>query len=348
MKKIKEFSFCFGCFRKRLPEEKICPDCGYDHTQCHNPKYSLQEGTILNDKFIVGRFLDQNHYSDSERSYIGMDLLQQKKVLIREFFPSYSVTPEKSQAAIELFLQEAKVFSKIKSRSVVSVLDYFYENDTAYIINDFVEHMSSFREVLRQKKKIPWRQAVTLMLPVLMELDKIHKNYQFYPGFEPEIIRIMVDEKTGEEYAVLEKSVAARNYLFYNDLEPHIIDEYFECYIDFNIKPSPSSDVYSVCAVMFETITGRKPPNYYEQSRLLTEKAEPNIISETLREFDIAYSIKYAITRGLELNPNKRFQTIQELCDEFHKGLNHKVSLDILNSYFDKISRFLKILFQRK
>ena len=63
--------------------EGKCPHCGYQEGMPYSFAY-LKPGTVLKDRYLMGRVIKKN---SEGATYIGYDLTEDKKVLIREFMP---------------------------------------------------------------------------------------------------------------------------------------------------------------------------------------------------------------------------------------------------------------------
>ena len=166
-----EFTRCFRCMEKT--NTYPCPSCGYDARGNRPKEYALLPGTILNGKYVVGDMLGQGGFGIT---YVGWDLALESKVAIKEYYPAGQVirdnatgsllhwlsTPQSEtarNAGREMFLKEARKLSRVSGiPQVVRVRDLFQENDTAYIVMDFVEGQT-LKESLRKTGPITWAQA---------------------------------------------------------------------------------------------------------------------------------------------------------------------------------------------
>ena len=61
-----------------------CPECGRAYGSVHAEPFALKPGTILNGKYLMGEMLGQGGFGIT---YIGLDLLLQQKVAIKEYYP---------------------------------------------------------------------------------------------------------------------------------------------------------------------------------------------------------------------------------------------------------------------
>ena len=75
--------YCMGCMNP-LPEGRAeCGICGYPVDK-QNPPLYLPVGTVLSDRYLVGRVLDAG---GDLAEYIGLDQVSKSPIVIREFLP---------------------------------------------------------------------------------------------------------------------------------------------------------------------------------------------------------------------------------------------------------------------
>ena len=109
-------------------------------------------------------------------TYIGYDLRLELKVAIKEYYPvdratrnsavSLSVTSfvgpssQSFQRGKEKYLVEARAMAKMdKQQAIVSVRDFFEENNTAYIVMEYIDG-TTFCDLVKQRGPHPARGAV--------------------------------------------------------------------------------------------------------------------------------------------------------------------------------------------
>ena len=76
--------YCMKCMSKQFPGVSVCPHCGTPYRQSVHKANALKPGHILNGKYLVGAVLGEGGFGIT---YIGLDLLLEKKVAIKEYFP---------------------------------------------------------------------------------------------------------------------------------------------------------------------------------------------------------------------------------------------------------------------
>ena len=147
---------CNFCMNKLSSTDQPCPFCGRK-ASVETPPHRLLPGTILNKKFYVGEAIGEGGFGIT---YIGMDLNLDLKVAIKEYYPvtlvnrnntvaanvNETVTDNKREFFLkgrERFMQEAKILARFSHENgIVEVRDFFEENNTAYIVMEYLDGVS--------------------------------------------------------------------------------------------------------------------------------------------------------------------------------------------------------------
>ena len=145
----------------------------------------LAVNTILEGKYLVGPVLGQGGFGIT---YVGFDLNMESKIAIKEYFPVelvsrdtttmhgdrvLSLSGEKSvtyKAGLKKYVAEAQNVSQFSEiPGVVSVKDFFYANETAYIVMEFIDGIS-LKDYLKEKGgSLTEEETLKIMKPVLEE-----------------------------------------------------------------------------------------------------------------------------------------------------------------------------------
>nr|MBP3598033.1 protein kinase [Eubacterium sp.] len=82
---------------------------------------------------------------------------------------------EEFQNGLRSFLREARTMSRfLNMRGIVSVRDFFQENDTAYIVMEYIDGVS-MKQHIRRHGKMAGDEVLRLMEPVLVALYQMHE-----------------------------------------------------------------------------------------------------------------------------------------------------------------------------
>ena len=146
---IRGLFYCSRCMRG-METDGVCPHCGYDG-KGEKDASVLEEGTLLNGRYQLGAVIGKGGFGIT---YAAWDENLDRPVAVKEFFPSVLVTrntglsdevvcPEKYRTGFLegrlRFERESRLLATLREiPNVVEVLDYFSENETAYIVMEYI------------------------------------------------------------------------------------------------------------------------------------------------------------------------------------------------------------------
>lgn len=260
--------------------------------------------------------------------YLAQDA-QGQEVAIKEYLPAALTTrspgelvPKVAADKVSLyrlglksFFEEGRALTQISHPSVVSVLNFFRENETVYMVMNFLRGASLQEYVVlaRGKKhhKVLRESTIrSLFDEVLRGLRIVHQHKMLHLDIKPANIFI-----TDEDRAVLIDFGAAREVL--NKQASFIRPMYTPGFAapemykrDNNL--GPWTDIYAIGACMFACMTGQPPtdvPNRRDKDRLAMALARlRGVYSDNLLEL---------VQSAMALDPMERPQSVFA----FHKAL---------------------------
>lgn len=324
-------SICPKCLcQTAAPGASFCNKCGYDF-KSEIPTHVLLPKTILNGKYLVGSVIGEGGFGIT---YIGMDLNLELKVAIKEFYPngfvarntevSPTVSRFKNDDSAQLqkwqegFLKEARSLGKFSTLpGVVSVRDFFTENNTAYIVMEYVEGVTLKEYLKNSGGKIGVEETLNMIKPIIHSLSKIHAAGIVHRDISPDNIMI----QDGGEMKLIDFG-AAREFSGESErslsimLKPAYAPE--EQYRTHG-NQGPWTDVYAICATIYRCITGVKPVESMERMRQDTLK-KPSELGVAINP-----KIEKTLMEGMAVFAENRIKTMQELeiklqCDDESKN----------------------------
>ncbi len=265
---------CYGCFREKTME--VCPYCGFDPTGYEHPAMALPLGTILDGRYLTGKVLGIGGFGIT---YLGFDLTLEIKVAIKEYMPqgitvrntdryTMSLVSKKDEdvyeAGADRFLNEARILAKLQNTpNIVAVQNYFKENNTAYFVMEYIEGQSLKEFVSKMGGKIPYEQAVTILMPAMEALCQVHAKSLLHRDLSPDNIYI-----TNAGETKLLDFGASRFALGDNKSMSVILKHGYapeEQYRSHG-NQGPWSDVYAMAVTMYVCITGIVPPDSIDRA----------------------------------------------------------------------------------
>lgn len=311
---------CYGCME--YITSYPCPHCGYDPGK---EVYfgDLRPGSILNGKYLVGKVLDVGHCNIT---YIGWDLLLEWKVVIKEFYPHGhairdfttgrtlqwydSEAREMQTKGLEIFRAEARKMSGVEpSAQVVRVLDLFQENNTIYIVMEFVEG-ETLAERVEKDGPLSWENTKKIFLPVLETMAQVHKAGVIHRHFNPYNVMIQPDGNV----KILNRGFERELNAFCNGVT--LID--FLTNGPYNPPEENGrgtncgtwTDVYAIAETIYYTLTGVLPPFF-------TERLDQDSSTWNLPEFKkLPPHILRALKKAMQPRTKDRTQSVAEFTKE--------------------------------
>jgi len=277
---------------------------------------ALDQGTLLDDQFRVGRVLGVGGFGIT---YLAFDEVLEMVVAVKEYLPrniavrktgSNTIQPLSSSGqkrdfefGLERFLQEARTLAKFEAHpNIVRVRTFFEENGTGYLVMNFYEGRTLAEYLAARNGFLPEEEALLIMEQVLEGLTAVHEQDILHRDIDPNNVyladngtvvlldfgaaRTAVGERTQSMSVVLKRGYA-----------PH---EQYHSHGD----QGPWTDVYACSATLYRTLTGYKPPE--AAARILEDDlAPPNELVPSLSE-----STNEAVIEGLGIRPDDRPRTM--------------------------------------
>ena len=315
-----ELNKCLGCMEdfRGYP----CPKCGFDIGQVKKNAFSLPPQTILCGKYLVGKVLGQGGFGIT---YIGWDIALERKVAIKEYYPSGQVSrlpgtrglvwSESEQARLaqqdgmEMFLKEARKMAKVEDiPGVVKVRELFRENETAYIVMDFVEG-ETLKARLKRTGPMPWAQAKAIFRPAIQAMEKVHQAGLIHRDLSPDNIMLTPNGQV----KILDLGAAKDLNVNSGASSMQVAKSGFSPFEQYTQRggSGPWTDVYAMAATIYFTLTGKLPP-------AAMDRIEEDTISWNLPGLDaLPASALSALQKALAVTAKKRTQSMEEL----EKGL---------------------------
>lgn len=327
---VEEKKYCFGCM-KPLAWDGKCTFCGFDRERYSGKKHHLPLGSTLNHgEYLVGRVLGEGGFGIT---YIGLHTTLQIPVAIKEYFPagmvwrkcddtkeSCHVEPFTTEAE-EIFhqgktdfLREARVLSRFGTLDgIVRTRSFFEENDTAYLVMDYIEGDSVKAYVTANGSLRPELCWQILKEPI-HALMKLHEEGLVHQDISPDNIIINISGK-----GTLIDFGAVRHANAIDDkTRTAIYKQGFSAYEQLEKKGErgPWTDVYGLCATIYYMLTGSQPLDATE--RVFTDRLK------SLEEFDLEVEpeVLQIIMRGLAVESSGRLRKLDELYEAlYHENM---------------------------
>ena len=351
MKRMKSEIICQKCKSILPPGISYCPHCGsrISAVDDSEPKtvalvqpavsVYLTSGTILQEKYRINHVIGQGGFGIT---YDGTDLKLQMHITIKEYFPaqiadrtvstSNQVTCTNSTVTLyehgmRNFINEARNMAKFAGQpGFASVHDYFSENNTAYIIMEYVDGLN-LKDYMRQHGPFSMDAAMTIAAPVMDALEMLHSNGVIHRDISPTNIMVLPDNRVKlldfgavRDISPESQTLTTMSAIYkkgYSPIEQQTTD----------MEQGTYSDIYALCATLYEMLTGSIPPSPFSIISGTEELIPPSSMG-----VQILPSQEQGLLKGLAVYPKDRIQTIAELRRALSYNVDSPASSESLRS----------------
>ena len=280
----------------------------------------LPDGTDLqNGRYKICTTLGKGGFGTT---YKAWDYSLERFVAIKEFFPDGFAYRDAYQSREVQCIQDAQTFRQGKRRSwkeaqtlakldfshIVRVYDSFEENNTAYIVMEYIDGETLSRYVGRNGP-ITASYLRELVLPLLRDLAAVHKNGLIHRDISPD--NIMVTAQNGQlkliDFGTAKDLTPADEKSRSHSMSQAVVRmNYSPLELFSSVEKHPSSDVYSLCATMYFCLTGEEPPSALDRAFDDTLKMPSGLSG-------IDKNTEKVILKGMSLKPESRYASAEEL-----------------------------------
>lgn len=311
----------------------------------------LLEETLLHEKYQIKKVLGQGGFGIT---YLAYDQTLQQNVAIKEYFPvkivrrlgntlrkgpgeyelsaTAMVYPQNGQEekylnGMQNFLEEAQVlFGKFDVEGLAAVKDYFEENGTAYIVMEYLSGPTLQEYEKEHKGKISEKQAEILLEPVINALAYIHSIGIVHCDISPDNL---IFNKEGQlkliDFGAAKNKKKEKEEQYckggYTAPEQYLEKEFV----------GPWSDVYSLCAVWYEMLTGIKVPP-------AVERLQKDRLKNMTMASEVSEQTNNILKKGLSLEIQKRYFSVLNLSCDIKSNMESK---EEITKQYMKDTRFV-------
>ncbi|WP_326821374.1 Stk1 family PASTA domain-containing Ser/Thr kinase [Streptosporangium sp. NBC_01756] len=214
--------------------------------------------TTLTDP-LVGKLLDGRYRVESRIArggmatvYVALDIRLDRTVAVKVMHRSLAEDP----AFVRRFIGEAKSVASLSHPNVVHVFDQGTDGDNVYLSMEYVPGRT-LRDVLRARGRLPAREALEVMIPVLAALGAAHQAGLVHRDVKPENVLLSDDGRVKVVDFGLARAIEATNQTRTGVMIGTI--GYMSPEQVTSGAADVRSDVYSAGIMLFELLTGRQP-----------------------------------------------------------------------------------------
>lgn len=313
-------SRCYKCMKEYGDSYDMCPYCGYEKGTPAKELYFLTPGSVVANRYEIGVSIGSGGFGIM---YKAWDSVLEKTVAVKEYYPIGLVNRAPGQKHITIysghgrkefehgkmrFLEEAKNMAKFDNHpNIVAVYDFFEENNTAYFVMEFLEGKDYKQYIEQQGGAVSLEYAVEITKVVLRALAEVHKHGIVHRDISPDNIFICNDGKIKlidfgtARFSSKEEEILRSVEVKWEYAPP---EQYQK-----KSKQGPWTDVYAVGAMLYKAVTNVELQS--SQDRVEDDK----LVDPIKLCSDMTENMNSIILRAMALQPELRFQTVEEFLE---------------------------------
>jgi len=215
---------------------------------------------------------------------------------------------------LENFRKEAIITAGFNHENIARVFDIEERFNTIFMIMEYLEG-DTLEEVLKGNGNLTHETIVTILIQILSGLNYAHK------------------------YGILHRDINPSNIFIQDEGPTKLIDFGFACPIGMTDEDEPGTiayvspeqleaesvdqrtDIYSLGLTAYEMVTGEKPVNDDDLSRLIRLRLSDEIPDPALLCPDIPEGLQKFIVKSTKINPGDRYSNTDEVLPELKETL---------------------------
>lgn len=263
---------CLCCMREYNESETNCPHCGNSETFKDRQKIlmpdALPVGTMLTDRFVVGRVLSCTDFSII---YLAWDLLLYRKVAVREYFPVFSSKREEEKTQVvslsseteELFKKGKKAFLEeslnLSKNQDIKEITHIYrcieENGTAYAIMEYME-IETLQDYFDEHRQMDAAFIDTLFKKLCSILEQCRERELLHGHISPSCIGIGEDNRI----ILFDFGIAKREAVLMSGGKL-VTEDFSYTAPEYSLEDplTEGADIFSLGAVYYRLLSGKDP-----------------------------------------------------------------------------------------
>lgn len=264
----------------------------------------------------IGRRLD-GRYEITELIGIGgmadvykaVDIMENKVVAIKILKTEYASNEE----FLRRFRNESKAIAVLSHPNIVKIYDVGFTEQIQYIVMEYIDGIT-LKEYMQQQTVLKWKEVIYFTTQILRALQHAHDRGIVHRDIKPQNIMLFTDgtikvmdfgiarfaRENGKTLS--DKTIGSVHYISPEQARGDLTDE--------------RSDIYSVGAMVYEMVTGKKPFEADTPVAVALMHMQDVVRKPTEIVPSIPKGLEEIILRAMQKNPDKRYQSASAMIKD--------------------------------
>lgn len=269
----------------------------------------LTVGTYLADRYEILSKIGAGGMSDV---YKAKDHILGRFVAIKVLKPEFS----EDRGFVSKFRTEAQSAAGLEHPNIVNIYDVGSEEGLYYIVMEYVEGIT-LKTYIEKKGQLSFKEAVSIAIQVARGIESAHAKQITHRDIKPQNIIISTEGKVKVTDFGIAKAASS------NTISSDVMGSvhYSSPEQARNGFVDGRSDIYSLGIVMYEMVTGRVPFDGDTTVAVAIQHLQEEMTPPGNYAENLPVSLEKIIVKCAQKNPDRRYQTIEELLDDLRKSL---------------------------
>lgn len=264
--------------------------------------------------------------------YLGHDPVIARDIAVKTFRPD--ATPLEKSKYEQQFINEARAAGRLSHPNIATIYDASSENGTTYIAMEYLQG-EELSKLLESGYHFAPHEVASIIWKIADALDHAHKHGVVHRDIKPANI-FMVE---GNQPKLVDFGIARSP----NRLSSHRKDTDLDLELDqshtlfnHNVLGTPNymspeqansqpvdarADIYSLGAVMYEMLVGRKPFETEDADSLLQQVARKTPPSPHQINPDLPVALSQIVMKAMNKRPEKRYDDAEKMALDIKRYL---------------------------
>jgi serine/threonine-protein kinase len=214
------------------------------------------------------------------------------------------------------FRTEAQSAAGLEHPNIVNIYDVGSENGLHFIVMEYVEGIT-LKTYIEKKGQLSFKEATSIAIQVARGIETAHNKEIIHRDIKPQNIIISTEGKVkvtdfGIARAISSNTISAEVMGSVHYASP---EQARNGFVD------GRSDIYSLGIVMYEMVTGRVPFDGDTTVSVAIQHLQEEMVEPSVYAPELPISYEKILLKATQKNPDRRYQTIEELLADLRKAL---------------------------
>ena len=269
----------------------------------------LTVGTYLADRYEIVSKIGAGGMSDV---YKAKDHVLGRFVAIKVLRTEFS----EDRTFVAKFRTEAQSAAGLEHPNIVNIYDVGSEEGLYFIVMEYVEGIT-LKTYIEKKGQLSFKESVSIAIQVARGIEAAHNKQITHRDIKPQNIIISTEGKVKvTDFGIAR---AASSNTISSDVMGSV--HYSSPEQARNGFVDGRSDIYSLGIVMYEMVTGRVPFDGDTTVAVAIQHLQEEITPPSTYAQNLPISLEKIILKCTQKNPDRRYQTIEDLLADLRKSL---------------------------